>query len=97
MVTRLIGIQKLAHDNLILSNERNKKYYDQHLHTQEFKRGDFVFLLKGQKPHKFEDQYTGPFEVEQVYDNYNVRIKTWKRSKVVHSNRLKIAHINLGY
>ena len=94
LVARLIGIRKLAHDNIILSKERNKRYYDKHLHVQEFKRGDFVFLLKGKKPRKFEDQYTGPFRVDRVLNNYNVRIRMGKKLKVVHSNRLKIAHIN---
>ena len=94
LVKRLINIQKLAHDKLINAKEKSKEYYDKSSYPQEFKIGSNVFLLKGNKPGKLENHYSGPYKVLQVFENRNVKIKTEKGTKVVHPNRLKHSHIN---
>ena len=94
LVKRLIRIQKLAHDNLIKSKEKSKKYYDRNSNVQEFKLGSSVFLQKGPKPGKLENRYTVSHKVLQIFDNKNVKIITEKGTKIVHPNRLKHSHIN---
>ena len=39
------------------------------------KIGDYVWLQKGPKPYKFDNQYTGPYLVLHASANGNVRIK----------------------
>ena len=90
LVTRLIGIRKLAHDNLVETKEKSKIRYDKHLNPQTIKVGSFVFLQSGPKPHKLDNQYTGPHRVLEILPNNNVTIKYKKRTLTVHMNRLKV-------
>ena len=94
LVTRLNGIRTLVYDNLVDAKNRSKKYYDRAINPRNFKLGDYVYLLKGPKPNKFGDHYTGPHKILEIIDNTNIRISINKTSKVVHANRLRISHIN---
>ena len=94
LVTRLSGIRTLVYDNLIDSKFRSKKYYDRRINPKNFKVGDYVFLLKGPKPKKFGNHYTGPHKILEIISKTNVRISMQKSSKVVHANRLRVSHIN---
>lgn len=58
-----------------------------------FKVGESVFLLKGPKPGKLGDHYTGPHEITAILTKGNVRIKLPKRDLIVHSNRLRKSKI----
>lgn len=93
LVERLTEIQRLAHENLLKAKLKSKYYYDKKLHPQEFKVGTFVYLCSGPKPGKLFDHNSGPLRVLQVSKNHNVKIKYKNSSKIVHSNRLKLAHI----
>ena len=94
LVSRLIGIRKLCYENLVQSKFRSKKYYDQHINPRSFKVEDYVFLLKGPKPNKLGDQYTGPHKILEIINNNNIKIEINKQHKIVHINRVRISHIN---
>lgn len=95
LVTRLNKLQTMAKDRLIASKERNKHYYDQKVNPQTFNLFDSVFLLKGGKIHKHEDQYTGPYKIIETYPDGNVKIEiSPTKFQVVHCNRLKKSHID---
>lgn len=96
LFNKLWEVQEKARQNLILSKQKSKLYYDQRLNTYQFKQGNMVYLLKEPRKGKFLDQYTGPHQVMEVLKNNNVRIKYKNTSKVVHTNKLKIAHIDPG-
>jgi len=93
LVSQLHAIQKNARENVVEAKIKSKRHYDKKINPQTFKLGDQVFLLKGPKPGKFGDQYTGPHEVLEILNRNNVRIKIKKNSRVVHPNRLRISHI----
>ena len=94
LVTRLNGIRTLVHDNLVESKEKSKKYCDRAINPRNFHIGDYVFLLKGPKPKKFGDHYSGPHKILEIMNKNNIKIQYKNGSKVVHANRLRISHIN---
>ena len=94
LVTRLIGIRTTVYKNLVDAKKRSKGYYDKNLNCINFRVGDYVFLLKGPKPGKLGDHYTGPHKVLEIINKSNVKIQFKGSSKIVHANRLKISHIN---
>lgn len=64
------------------------------MNEQTFQVCDDVWLLKGGKIRKFEDQYSGPYQIVETLPDGNVRIQLdAKRSKVVHTNRLRHSFI----
>ena len=85
LVTRLNGIRTLVYDNLVESKEKLKKYHDRSINPCNFHIGDYVFLLKGPKPKKFGDHYSGPHNVLEIINKSNIKIQYKNRSKVVHS------------
>jgi len=66
LVTQLHAIQINARENIVEAKFKSKKHYDKKINLQTFKPGDYVFLLKGSKPDKFGDQYTGSHEVLEI-------------------------------
>ena len=80
-VARLNGIRSMAYENLVSSKFRSKKYYDKRINLQNFKIGDYVFLLKGPKPNKFGNHYSGPHKILEVINSTNVRISMQKPVK----------------
>lgn len=102
LMTKLHSIQNIARENLIGAKEKSKKYYDRNVNPLTLKKGDFVFLLKGGKIHKLQDQYSGPHEVLEVISKTNVRINMKRKNSrsdnekglVVNINRLKKSPIN---
>ncbi|KAL6418934.1 hypothetical protein ACFW04_011685 [Cataglyphis niger] len=93
LVTQLHTIQGNAHKNVVDAKFRSKQYYDKKINPQNFKPGDHVFLLRGPKPGKFGDHYTGPHEILEIINKNNVKIRIKKNSRIVHPNRLRISHI----
>lgn len=93
LVTQLHTIQGNARKNVVEAKFKSKKYYDKKINPQTFKPGDHVFLLKGPKPGKFGDHYTGPHEILEILNKNNIRIRIKKNSRIVHPNRLRISHI----
>jgi len=39
--------------------------------------------LKGSKPSKFGDQYTGPYEILEILNRNNIKIRIKKNSRIV--------------
>lgn len=93
LVTKLNEISKLTHENLVKSKEKSKIYYDKTVNEKEFKVGSYVYLLKGAKPRKFGNHFTGPHKVLEVLSKNNIRIQFDKKDKTVHANRLRHSHI----
>ena len=61
----------------------------------EIKIRDNVFLLRGGKIKKLDNQYTEPHEVLDVLGKGNVKIDIKGKPTVVHVNRIKRSHINI--
>ncbi|KAL0128587.1 hypothetical protein PUN28_003742 [Cardiocondyla obscurior] len=71
LVTQLHNLQTNAFKNVTEAKEKSKKLYDRKINPKTFKPGDYVFLLKGPKPGKFGNQYTGPHEVLEILNKNN--------------------------
>ena len=76
------------------AKHRSKNYYDKKINSTNFRVGDYVFLLRGPKPGKFGDHYTGPHKILEVINKTNIRIQFKGNGKIVHSNRLRKSCIN---
>ena len=50
--------------------------------------------MKGSKPKKFGDHYTGPYKILEIINKNNIKILIDEKPKIVHANRLRISHIN---
>lgn len=55
LFNKLQNVQAEARGHLMKSKEKNKYYYDQKINPQNFKEGDYVFLLKEPQKTKFSD------------------------------------------
>jgi len=94
LVDKLTDLRKLAVSNVGNTKTRYKLYYDRKIKTQSYEIGDFVYLLKGKKKHKFDDEYIGPYEIIELLENNNVKlIMERNKIKTVHVDRIKPAHI----
>ena len=69
-------------------------YHDKKINPLEIKIGNNVFLLKGWKIKKLDNQYTGPQKVLDVLEKGNVKINIKGKPIVVHVNRIKRSHIH---
>ena len=94
LVERLSFPQETAQEKLALAKQRYKEYYDKKSNHQEFKIGDFIWLQSGPKPPKFENQYSGPYLIIEVWSNGNVALQIKEnKTKVLHSYRLRFSHV----
>jgi len=94
LIDKLTDLRKLAVSNLSNAKSRYKHYYDRKIKTQNYKIRDFVYLLKGKKKHKFDDEYIGPYEIIEILENNNVKLLIERNKiKIVHVDRIKPAHI----
>ena len=93
LVTKLNEIRQLAYYNLIASKEKNKDFYDKKTNEKVFKRGDWAYLQVGPKPQKFGQHYEGPYKIEEVMNNHNIKLVTKRGHKTVHANRIRLAHV----
>ena len=84
----------MAREKLVEAKYKSKYYYDKRTNFKEFKIG--VWLLKGGKPYKLENQYEGPYTIiEIVNDKGNVKIKmNNNKTKIGHVNCLRISYID---
>jgi len=96
LFNKLHDIQNEARQNLIKAKEISKHYYDKRLNTKEFKVGTNVFLLKEPRKGKFAAQYVGPYKIIEILPLNNVKILVKNRPHVVHIDKLKLTHIDLG-
>ena len=60
-------IAEIAWENLIVSKQKSKNYYDRFINPVRFDKNDKVWLIKEQKPGKLgKDHYQGPFDIIKV-------------------------------
>ena len=91
---RLENAYLAARENLGVSAERQKRYYDLKALDQPYSIGDLAWLInksrrKGRCP-KLQKKWLGPVVVEQKLNDVTYRIRTSKQdSKVVHFDLLK--------
>ena len=95
LMLKLKSIQGKAHENLVATKLRTKRYYDRKINPNELKIGNKVYKLifsSRKKLHPFEE---GPFEVIDVDPvNKNALIKYKKgKTKKVHLDYLRLAMI----
>uniref|UniRef100_A0ABD2WZ87 Uncharacterized protein n=1 Tax=Trichogramma kaykai TaxID=54128 RepID=A0ABD2WZ87_9HYME len=94
--SNLAQINEIAREKLVAAKLRAKYYYDKKVNEINFKVGDSVWLLRGGKKKKLEDQYTGPYTIIETFKNKpHVKIELKKnKHSIVHSNRLRLSKIN---
>ena len=92
LITKLHQRRGIARDNLTAAKEKSKVYYDKKINPQNFKIGDYVFLLGG-KLKKFENQYSGPYEVLEIIGKGNIKILVKDKPKIANINGLRLSHI----
>ena len=93
LITKLHEMRGIARQNLIAANEKSKEYYDRKINQQNFKIGGSVFLLEGGELKKFENQYSGPYEVLEILGKGNIKISVKNKPKIVNINRLRLSYI----
>ena len=82
-------IAEIARENLIVSKQKSKNYYDRFINPIQFDKNDKVWLIKEPKPGTHEkDHYQGPFDIIKVNENNSVTINYKVKAKTVHSNKL---------
>ena len=93
LVEMLSFLQETAQKKLLLDKQRAKEYYDKKS-NHNFKIGNFVCFESGTKSHKFENQYSGPYLVFEIWENGKIKLQIKEnKTKVVHSNRLRLSHV----
>ena len=89
LFNRLKDTQSKAHANLPRAKEKSKKYYNKKVNVKNFNVHDKIFLLK-EPSNKLGNQYTGPYEILEIFKDKNAKIKLSNtRSKLVHQDKLK--------
>ena len=86
-------MREIARQNLIAAKQKSKEYYDRKIYPQNFKIGDSVFLLEGGELRKFENQYSGTYEVLEILGKGNIKISIKNKPKIVNINRLRLSYI----
>lgn len=88
---RLKSSYEIARQNLLISKEKSKIYYDKNCNPVTFKIGDQVLLKNELKSkNKLDSLWHGPHLVVDIISNENTKIKVAKKFRVVHNNRLKL-------
>jgi transposase InsO family protein len=91
--SRLQSCYEVARENLKISKERGKDYYDRNINVPLFAIGEKVLLneerVRRGRSAKLTPPYIGPYEIIAV-DGVNITLKLPKnRTLKVHANRLK--------
>ncbi|XP_062610561.1 uncharacterized protein LOC134272333, partial [Saccostrea cucullata] len=92
---RLSQTWTLARENLKVSQDKMKTWYDKRTKTRTFKSGDKVLVLLPIPGQPLRAKYFGPFEVERKVNDLNYIIKTPGRRKskqLCHINMIKQYH-----
>ena len=86
-------IAEIARENLIVSKQTSKNYYDRFINPVKFDKNDKVWLIKEPKPGKLEkDHYQGAFDIIKVNENNCITINYKGKAKTVHSNKLSLVN-----
>ncbi|XP_017889192.1 uncharacterized protein LOC108630399 [Ceratina calcarata] len=95
LTSRLTEIRKIAAVNLNQAKERSKRYYDRRLRPKEFKIGQYVYVQKEPRIHKFDPHYIGPYRIIDKTNNHNVVLQTDTHKIITkHEDKLKQAYLS---
>eukprot|EP00253_Pinus_taeda_P008492 PITA_08492 len=81
-----------------LVQQQRMKWHDRYIKTKTLQKGDWALLFDSKFRDfkaKFTTHWLGPYEIEEIFDNGAVRIKTIDQdptSFVVNGHRLKVYH-----
>ena len=89
---RLDKVLEVAQENLKLSAQVGKKYFDRHAKTRKFKVAEKVLLLRPTKRNKLELKWQGPFDITKVKGDNNYEVLVRGNPKIYHANLLKAYH-----
>ena len=87
-----------AIEQTTLVQQQRMKWHDRYIKTKTFQKGDWALLFDSKFRDfkaKFTTHWLGPYEIEEIFDNGAVRIKTIDQdptSFVVNGHRLKVYH-----
>jgi len=85
------NIRTSARKNLEHAKIRCNRYYDRKANSQVFNKDNYVYLLKEPLRGKFNEQYKRIYRISEILGNNNVKLDiSDKRTKIVHSDMLKI-------
>ena len=87
---RLEETCELARKNLQESGEAYKHHYDKKTRSRRFKIGDRVLVLLPTDSNKLLVQWKGPYEVTEVLNKVDYRVRVGNKIKTYHANLLKI-------
>ena len=96
LITKLHEMRRIERQNLIAAKEKSKEYQDRKINPQNFKIGDNVFLLDGGELKKFENQYSGPYEVLEILGKRNIKISVKNEPRIFNINRLRSGFTKYG-
>ena len=92
LITRMTNIRNTAADHLNKAKERSKRYYDRRARPQQFKEGEYAYVIKEPRLSKFDPHYIGPYKIVDVSDLHNVVLSTDNRKLITkHQDKLKHA------
>jgi len=73
---------------------RSKQYYDRKANPQLFNK-DYIYLLKEPLRGKFDEQYKESYKILEILGNNNIKLAiSDKRTRIVHSDKLKVCRTN---
>ena len=94
LLYKIYETQATARENIKRAKSKYKYYYDQKSHVERYEIGEYVYLQKEPRTSKLDDHYEGPYKVTNIFTDHNVEIAiTESKRKIVHKNKLKLAHL----
>lgn len=77
---------------------KTKQYCDQRLNVEDFKDGEWVYVVYSNftRTNKLGDTWIGPYEIIGAFDNHTLLLEiTPNFPEVVHKNNCKLTHLRL--
>lgn len=91
--SKLKDLHQVSRANQSRAKQSHKKQYDKRAKVREYTVGQYVYLHTPQvgrhRVKKLAKLWQGPYQIIQVINDLNVRLKVRKRECVVHVNRIK--------
>ena len=95
-LNELDEIRQESHQKTSLVQQQRFRWHDKYIKERKFYPGDWALLIDSKFKKiqgKFQTHWLGPYEVENVFDNGVVRIRTIDEERtplLVNGHRLKI-------
>lgn len=80
---------KLAREQVLLTKQQNKEYYDRNTKQVEYKVGEEILLINNQQKTKLHDPYKGPYTINKIISDTNVQYKRGNEDVIIHKNQIK--------